>query len=215
MSPFSMASVAPAGMTYALSQFVVSDSQGKIVALRSADDRKELVAVVERVAHGDRSAMKALYERTSAKLYGICLRVLGSTAEAEEVLQDVYLTVWRKADSFSADKASPITWLSVMARNRAIDRIRMRRIKSTDLDEAMDIAADDPSAFDLAAQAEDRERLSRCLDELDERPRSAIRSAFLDGATYNELAKRESVPLGTMKSWIRRGLQSLRGCLER
>ncbi|MEO7564422.1 MAG: sigma-70 family RNA polymerase sigma factor [Sphingomicrobium sp.] len=180
-----------------------------------SSDRGELAAIVRSVAGGDRTAMATLYQRTSAKLFGICVRLLGSEAEAEEVLQDVYITVWGKAASFDSAKASPITWLSVLARNRSIDRLRRRRVKFEDLDAANDIADPDPSAFELAAQAEDRGRLSDCLDELDERPRQMIRSAFIDGATYSELAKIESVPLGTMKSWIRRGLQNLRGCLER
>lgn len=180
-----------------------------------SSDRGELAAIVRSVAGGDRTAMATLYQRTSSKLFGICVRLLGSEAEAEEVLQDVYVTVWGKADSFDAAKASPITWLSVLARNRSIDRLRKRRVKLEDLDAANDIADSDPSAFELAAQAQDRGRLSDCLDELDERPRQMIRAAFIDGATYSELAKSESVPLGTMKSWIRRGLKNLRLCLER
>ncbi|MEO6199362.1 MAG: sigma-70 family RNA polymerase sigma factor [Sphingomicrobium sp.] len=180
-----------------------------------SSDRGELAAIVRSVAGGDRGAMETLYQRTSSKLFGICVRLLGSEAEAEEVLQDVYVTVWGKAASFDAAKASPITWLSVLARNRSIDRLRRRRVKFEDLDAANDIADTDPSAFDLAVQAEDRGRLADCLDELDERPRQMIRAAFVDGATYSELAKTESVPLGTMKSWIRRGLKNLRGCLER
>ncbi len=181
----------------------------------SSSKRGELAAIVRAIAGGDRSAMAQLYQRTSSKLFGICLRLLGSEAEAEDVLQDVYVTVWRKADRFDAAKASPITWLSVLARNRSIDRLRQRRVRFEDLDAANDIADPDPSAFDLAAIAQDRGRLSDCLDELDERPRQMIRAAFVDGATYSELAKTESVPLGTMKSWIRRGLKNLRGCLER
>lgn len=180
-----------------------------------SSDRGELAAIVRAIAGGDRSAMAQLYQLTSAKLFGICLRLLGSEAEAQDVLQDVYVTVWRKAVIFDAAKASPITWLSVLARNRSIDRLRQRRMKFTDLDDASEIADDGASAFELAVQAQDRDRLANCLGELDERPRAMIRSAFIEGATYSELATREAVPLGTMKSWIRRALQNLRGCLER
>lgn len=174
-----------------------------------------LASLIAAIAGGDGSALEDLYRRTSAKLFGIALRVLGSEAEAEEVVQDVYLIVWRKAGLFDAARASPITWLSVMARNRAIDRIRRRRGVQVSADEAGAIADDAASAFDIAAQAQDGRRLHLCLDELDEQPRAMIRSAFLDGHSYSQLADREGVPLGTMKSWIRRGLQKLRACLER
>lgn len=175
----------------------------------------ELVPLMHAVANGDRNALADLYGRTSAKLYGICVRLLQSEPEAEEVLQDVYLTVWNKASSFDRDKASPITWLAVMARNKSIDRLRRQRLPTTTMDDAPDLADEAPSALDVLEQDEDNSRLLTCLDELEEQQRTSIRSAFLDGATYPQLAEREQVPLGTMKSWIRRGLIRLRGCLER
>ena len=185
------------------------------VELRPDSDSGQLVGLLDAVARGDRDAFSALYQRTSAKLYGICLRLLGSEAEAQDVLQDVYVTVWRKADRYEAAKASAITWLAVLARNQAIDRLRRRTLASDDLGAAADVADESPSAFELVGEAQDAERLSRCLEQLEERARAMIRAAFLDGATYTELAAREGVPLGTMKSWIRRGLLRLRGCLER
>ncbi|WP_310467313.1 sigma-70 family RNA polymerase sigma factor [Sphingomonas sp.] len=175
----------------------------------------DLAPLLDRVAAGDRAALSDLYRRTSAKLYGICARLLGSNADAEDVLQDVYVTVWRKADRFDAAKASPITWLAVIARNKAIDRLRARRLPTAQLDAAGDIADDSASAFELVDQAREQRRVAECLEQLDDKPRAMIRAAFLDGATYPELATREAVPLGTMKSWIRRGLLSLRKCLER
>lgn len=175
----------------------------------------EVAALVEAVAGHDRAAFAELYERTSAKLYGICLRMLRSDSDAQDALQDIYVAVWNKAARFDAAKASAITWLCVLARNKAIDRLRRQPAGSADLDSARDVEDDRPSAFDLIGDAQDADRLGHCLEELEERVRLAIRSAFLDGATYPELAEREKVPLGTMKSWIRRGLQQLRGCLER
>lgn len=175
----------------------------------------ELADVLRAVASGDQPALATLYERTSAKLYGICLRVLGDEAEAQDVLQEVYVTAWRKADRFDPAKASPITWLAVLARNKAIDNLRRRRPATDGLDAVAEVADESPSALDLAESREEGGRLARCLDELDEQPRAMIRSAFLDGATYPELAARAGVPLGTMKSWIRRGLQRLKNCLER
>lgn len=173
-----------------------------------------LVSLLECTAHGDRAAFAALYERTSAKLYGICLRLLGSEVEAQDVLQDVYVTVWQKAGRFDSTRASPITWLAVLARNKGIDRLRQRPAAAEDLEAAGAIRDEAPLAFDVIDQEREAARLTHCLEQLDERPRAMIRSAFLDGATYPELAEREGVPLGTMKSWIRRGLQRLKGCLE-
>ena len=180
------------------------------------DERSaELRNLIAAVSSGDRAAFSVLYERTSAKLYGICLRLLRDEAEAQDVLQDAYVTVWRKAARFDPAKASAITWLAVLARNKAIDRLRLRRVATADLDAAAETEDESPSAFEVVQQQQDSARLTDCLGELDERPRAMIRAAFLDGATYPELAEREGVPLGTMKSWIRRGLQRLRGCLER
>lgn len=177
--------------------------------------RAELAELLRRAAGRDQTALGILYERTSAKLYGICLRLLGSESEAQEVLQDVYVTIWNKASRFDASRASPITWLSVLARNKAIDSLRVRRMPAEDLNLASEIADDSPSAIEIIEQSQDAERLSQCFDELDERARTMIHRAFFEGATYLELASLENVPLPTMKSWIRRGLVRLRGCLER
>lgn len=209
--------LAPAGHLFPSSRLLCM-SQPMDRAARtstSASASRELNPLLRSVATGDRRALSDLYSHTSPKLYGICVRLLGSEAEAEEVLQDVYLTVWNKADRFDPDKASPITWLAVLARNKAIDRLRVRRLRTDPIESAGEVADEQPSALDVLEHAEDRDRLGACLDELDEQQRSMIRSAFLDGLTYPELAEREGVPLGTMKSWIRRGLQRLRGCLER
>jgi RNA polymerase sigma-70 factor (ECF subfamily) len=184
-------------------------------APRGSEEGRRLAGALAAVAGGDREAMALLYRRTSAKLYGVCLRLLGSEAEAEEVLQETYVTVWRKAAAFDESRASPITWLAVLARNKAIDRLRARRAQADDLDAALDIADDAPLAPELIDRDRDSQRLAHCLGELEEKSATAIRAAFLDGLSYPELAEREGVPLPTMKSWIRRGLLRLRGCLER
>lgn len=180
----------------------------------AASKRDELVSLLEAISRGDHRAFASFYERTSAKIYGICLRLLGGEAEAQEVLQEAYASVWQKADRFDPAKASPITWLAVLARNKAIDRLRRASVDTDQLDAAAEIQDEHPSAFDVVADAQDAARLGRCLEELEDRTRAMIKTAFLDGATYPELAARERVPLPTMKSWIRRGLQRLRGCLE-
>ncbi|HEX5259275.1 MAG TPA: sigma-70 family RNA polymerase sigma factor [Sphingomicrobium sp.] len=182
---------------------------------RASNGGGDLVSLLGAVSNGDRDAFATLYARSSAKLYGICLRLLGSEAEAQDVLQEVYVTVWQKAERFDSTRASPITWLAVLARNKAIDRLRRRALASEDLEEALEIEDGGPTAFEIVEKAQDETRLGLCLDELEERARKMIRTAFLDGVTYPELAAREGVPVGTMKSWIRRGLQQLRRCLDR
>jgi RNA polymerase sigma-70 factor, ECF subfamily len=178
--------------------------------------RRQLAAAINRVASGDQAALRLVYSETSAKLFGVCLRILGERSEAEDVLQEVYLTVWRKAASFEESVASPITWLVAIARNRSIDRLRASGASRATL--PIEAAADVPDASLSAVERlevdEDQARLRDCLHELEERQSAAIRAAFLDGFTYDELAERARVPLGTMKSWIRRGLLKLRACLE-
>ena len=179
--------------------------------------RKQLVAVLARIAGGDRTALRLLYRDTSAKLFGVCLRILRDNGEAEDVLQDVYITVWRRAATFDLDRASPITWLVAIARNRSIDRLRAgakaRRMQP--IDDAFEVSDPAPNALAQAESGEEHRRLMDCLGELEPRHAAAIRAAFLDGATYEELAQRVDVPLGTMKSWIRRSLMRLRDCLKR
>lgn len=178
--------------------------------------RDELARALVQAGQGDRSAFRTVYEATSAKLFGVCLRILPDRQTAEDVLQDTYVTVWRKAASFDASRASPITWLVTIARNRAIDRLRsaapMRN--AAPVEEAHDLADAGPLASETVEQADEATRLNGCLETLEDKARAVIRTAFFEGATYDELAKRENVPLGTMKSWIRRGLLRLRSCLE-
>jgi len=178
--------------------------------------RTQLAAALVRVAAGDRAALRMVYQDTSAKLFGVCLRILNDKSEAEDVLQDVYVTVWRKAGGFDPNRASPITWLVAVARNRAIDRLRASAVtRRMEPIEAADAVSDPaPAAVEWVELAQQHERLVNCLAELEARQSTAIRAAFLDGATYEELAQRMSVPLGTMKSWIRRGLLKLRTCLD-
>jgi RNA polymerase sigma-70 factor (ECF subfamily) len=180
----------------------------------AADERQRLVDALIRVREGSQSALEEVYSRTSSKLFGICLRILGDRSEAEDALQEVYVNVWRRAGSFDPSRASPISWLAAMARNRAIDHVRSSgRRKQDPLELAAEIADDSASAPELIEQDQESGRLHHCLDELEQRQRAAIRSAFFDGYTYSELADRTDVPLGTMKSWVRRGLLRLKECL--
>ena len=132
------------------------------------------------------------------------------------MLQETFVTVWNKAARFDPAKASAITWLAVLARNKAIDRLRRAPLASEPISTPREMSRTTvPRHSTSSASRRTPTGSGDCLEELDERARATIRSAFLDGATYPELATREGVPLGTMKSWIRRGLQRLRGCLER
>ena len=177
-------------------------------------DREELVALLVASAQQDQRAFAELYRRTSSRLFGVCLRMLRERAEAEEVLQEGYTTVWRRAGTFDASKASAITWLVTMARNKSIDRLRQHREMATDDDFVLDMVDDGPSPSASAEASQERLRLERCLDGLEPQQKSAVREAFFSGVTYNDLAARCRVPLGTMKSWIRRSLIRLRICLE-
>ena len=180
--------------------------------------RARLSAALDEVGQGNRDALRIVYDMTAAKLFGICLRICGDHASAEDVLQTVYLRVWDRAGRFDASRASPITWLATIARNAAIDWRRSlggRLIGSDTLDGGAALAVADatPRADAVLLRAEKDTRLRHCLGELDDRTQRCIRAAFFDGLTYADLAQREEVPLGTMKSWIRRGLLRLKDCL--
>lgn len=188
--------------------------------MRATERRQRLEAALIATGFADRAAFRRVYQMTSAKLFGICLRICGERQAAEDVLQEVYLIIWRRAPSFEPRRSSPITWLATIARNRAIDWRRSgRRAPAEPMPDFRVEPGREPVDPDRLADAgmiddEDLRRLRACLAALDERPRNAIRSAFLDGLTYNELARREGVPLPTMKSMVRRGLLQLRKCLN-
>lgn len=184
-------------------------------ARAGAADPGALEALIARVANGDLAALEAVYRATSAKLYGVVFRILRDSSDAEDVLHDIYVSLWRRAKSYDEAHGRAIAWLTTVARNRAIDRLRSRRhSQPADPVDGLDLPYDGPSGFDSVSAAEDRSRLQTCLEQLDERSRSAIRTAFWEGVTYEQLAIRWDVPLGTMKSWIRRGMIRLRGCLD-
>ena len=181
------------------------------------ESRKRLKEAMLRLSKGDRDALEVVYRLTNVKLFGICLRILHDRKEAEDALQDVYITLWRNAARYDAKRASPIAWLATFARNRAVDRLRTGKVRrgAVPVETANELPDDAPAADAMLIDAERSARVHICLDHLDEPQRGAIRTAFLDGYTYAELAERSDVPLGTMKSWIRRGLARLRDCMER
>lgn len=177
--------------------------------------QSKLTAALIATGEKDRDAFRQVYRLTSSKLFGVCLRICGSRQAAEDVMQEVYLTIWQRAGGYDPGRSSPITWLATIARNRAIDWRRTKNLAPPDpqSEELTQIVDPAPSADVLVGLDEADRRLHRCLDDLEAPQRQAIHNAFFEGLTYAELADREQVPLGTMKSRVRRGLARLRDCL--
>lgn len=176
---------------------------------------QDISKLIVRTSIKDRAAFDALYKATSAKLFGVCLRVLNDRSEAEEALQEVFVKVWTKADRFAVSDLSPISWLVAVARNHSIDRLRQRRTPAADIDAALDIADEAPDPESRAVAEGESGRVYRCLEELESDRAAAVQGAYLRGESYAELADRFSVPLNTMRTWLRRSLLKLRECLER
>ena len=174
----------------------------------------ELETMIGRIALGDRAAFSALYAATSAKLFGICLRVLDNRAEAEDALQEVFVKVWHNAGRYQVNGLSPMTWMITVARNHSIDRLRARRTASGGMDEVAELAdlAPGPEAQLIAASA--RGRIAGCLGTLEPDRADAVRRAYVEGETYADLADRYGVPLNTIRTWLRRSLLKLRECLS-
>lgn len=177
-------------------------------------NRQTLTLNLRRVAGGDRSALQDVYDATSSKLFGVVLRILNDRSEAEDVLQEVYISVWSKAGTFDESRASPITWLATMARNRAIDRQRQVGRRTTrPIDDANEVPDGAEDGLGAVLRSEQSTRLDGCLNELEASQQKAIRTAFFEGRTYEDVASVFGVPTGTMKSWIRRSLMKLKACL--
>lgn len=174
----------------------------------------EIAGLIQRTALRDRTAFRELYGRTSAKLFGVCVRILRDRTEAEEALQEVYVKVWQRADRYVQSGYSPISWLVAVARNHALDILRARKPAGEDIDAALDVADSGPDPEQAAVEGSDRARIDGCLDQLESDRADAVRGAYLDGYTYEELAARYQVPLNTMRTWLRRSLIRLRECLS-
>ncbi len=182
----------------------------------TSERRADLQLALVLVAEQDRDALRTVYAMTSAKLHGVCLRICIDRGAAEDVLQNVYLKVWQRAGSYDPTKASAIAWLCAIARNAAIDWRRSQRYEDAlpvDLAETLVDETANPSA-DLE-QAGERAQIFACLDELEPVRATAIRAGFYQGLSYPEIAQTMHKPVGTVKSWIRRGLIQLKECLSR
>ncbi len=179
----------------------------------AADD--PVAQLLVRVAAGDRAAFRALYAAAAPKLFGVALRMLGDRGEAEDVLQDTFTRAWTNAARFDPAKGRGMTWLIAIARNRAIDRLRTRPDRPAAAVEELEAVADPAPGAEAAAVVKgDLARLEDCMKTLDPARAAAVRGAYLLGLSYQELADRHRVPLNTMRTWLRRSLIALRGCLS-
>lgn len=174
---------------------------------------QDIADLIARCALRDRAAFRSLYERTSAKLFGVTLRILRDRSEAEEAIQEVYVKIWQRADRYVAGGTSPISWLVAVARNHSLDILRARRPVSDDIDVALEIPDAGPTPERATEDSQERSRIDNCLATLEPDRAEAVRGAYLDGYSYDELAQRFEVPLNTMRTWLRRSLIKLRECL--
>ena len=177
-------------------------------------DRQGIESLIARVALDDREAFSKLYDATSGKLFAVCVRILNQRAMAEDAMQDAYVKIWKNAGRYQTTGHSPMTWLITIARNTAIDRLRATR-PEYDIDDHRDtLTAPGPTPEHVAVATSEAGRIIGCLEKLDVDRSKAVKGAYLDGLSYNELAVRFDVPLNTMRTWLRRSLVSLRECLS-
>jgi RNA polymerase sigma-70 factor (ECF subfamily) len=200
--------------------------------MKTTDERdwpeksRELSQLLARAGLADRAAFAQLYERTSGHLFAVVLRIQRDRGQAEDLLQDIYVSVWKAAASFDAARSQPLTWLTHIARNRAIDSLRRAQtqpqtvsLSRDDDDERPDptesLSSADPGPLDLLGLASDRRELQQCMEHLTPPQRQSVALAFFDGLSHAEVAEHLCEPLGTVKSWVRRALNTLKGCLDR
>ena len=197
-------------------------------AIEWSERSLELSRLLARAGLGDRVAFATLYEQTSSHLFAVVLRIQRDRAQAEDILQEVYVNVWRGASSFDAAQSQPLTWLTRIARNRAIDSLRRSRTQpqtqspatlaagaDAEDDSVYDTVADSaPGPLDLLSRAAEARSLDACMEKLSALQRQSVALAFFHGLSHAEVAAQLHQPLGTVKSWVRRALQSLKTCLQ-
>jgi len=187
---------------------------------------QHLITLIDRVAarraNGDaEAALRELYELTSSKLYGVAMRVAGNREWAEDVLQEAYLNIWRIAGDYRQALSPPMAWMGVIVRSRALDFLRRRASERADaaleLDDQMNdsLAGDSPNPMDTQQASEQAWALHECLRKLESRQREVVSLAYMRDLSHGELSQQLKLPLGTVKTWIRRGLDQLRGCMAR
>lgn len=180
-----------------------------------------LIALIDRIARRDESALKALYDMASSKLYGLSLRVVGKHEWAEDVLQETFLQIWRSAGDYRASLSPPMAWLGLIVRSRSLDFLRRRTAERAHLTDEIDdvmadtMAGDSPNPMDVSLASQQAWALHQCLGQLENRQREVVSLAYLRDLSHSELAEQLKLPLGTVKTWIRRGLEQLRTCMAR
>jgi RNA polymerase sigma factor (sigma-70 family) len=181
----------------------------------------ELMALIDRVGQRDEAALRQLYEQTSSKLFGLAMRVVRQRDWAEDVLQETFLTVWRAAGDYRASLSPPMAWLGLIVRSRALDFLRKRRAERTHLTDEFDemgadaLPAEGGNPLDMAQASEQAWALHQCLNRLEAPQREVVSLAYLRDLSHGELSTQLKLPLGTVKSWIRRSLDKLRECMSR
>jgi RNA polymerase sigma factor (sigma-70 family) len=176
-----------------------------------------LADLLARVALSDQRAFAELYRLTSTHLYAVALRILRQSGAAEEVLQESYVNIWHHAGSYVPAKSQPLTWLTSIVRNRCLDQMRRRDVDTVTIDDeeqGMMLADDRPSPVELLLASADALAVKGCVERLEAGQKQAIALAFYQGLSHSELARHLRQPLGTVKSWVRRGLERLKACLD-
>ncbi|MEM7695182.1 MAG: sigma-70 family RNA polymerase sigma factor [Pseudomonadota bacterium] len=173
----------------------------------------DLDGLLEKVALGDRAAFKRLYDVASPRLFAVTLRILHDRTDAEEAVQDAFVKIWRYAERYVASRSKPQTWMVAIARNVAIDRLRQTRAPTVALELGETVADNAPRPDERTLARAEAQRLLDCIDGLGTRDGRLIRIAYFGGATYAALAERDRVPLGTVKSRMRKALHDLKTCL--
>jgi RNA polymerase sigma factor (sigma-70 family) len=180
-----------------------------------------LIALLDRVAKQDHAALKALYEQCASKLYGLALRVVTHRDWAEDVLQESFLTIWRSAGDYRASLSPPMAWLGLIVRSRGLDMLRRRASERSHLTQELDdtladtLESDAETPLDTAQASEQAWALHQCLVQLERKQREVVSLAYVRDMSHSELAAQLQIPLGTVKTWIRRGLDQLRNCMSR
>jgi RNA polymerase sigma-70 factor (ECF subfamily) len=178
-----------------------------------------LVSLLESIAAQDDAALRALYDLASPKLFGLALRILVKREWAEEVLQEAFVNIWRHAGDYQHGLAAPMTWMAAVVRNRALDYLRQQKAygasAETEWSEALDdmLPMDEAGPADLLMMSQEARQLAICMGRLDVNQRQAVALAYLRDQSHTEVSDILNVPLGTVKSWIRRGLEKLKTCL--
>lgn len=177
-------------------------------------EEAELSAWIFQAGGGDQSALRRLYVAESSRLFGIALKILRERSAAQDALQDAFVAVWQRARLFDPARGSARVWLAAIVRHRALDIARARGRETLSDDPALGDQTVFEDPVDRLADAADGVRLADCLKGLEAKNRSSIMLAFVDGLSHAQVAEKLDLPLGTVKAWIRRGLLSLRACME-